>query len=984
MGEVNSLDRGTHDRGLHDPLGAVERTLTAQPIFSLLDDGIPTALEDALRSELALSRAFDDGDVIRISALAARLVAIFDFLVDAQVAAERDEADGALLISSVLAAFNTSRADGKIKESELGDAVQTLSVPPTQPGRAWAPRDFPKGMTVEARAAYPKRPRHVGEIPPFSPKKVAEWRKLAARDLPQLSLIPDAVEKKSTADLKVLDAALDKVFHHIDAMPIDPKVITSGGKPTIDRARRNLALVSLDSIARETHVKLASDATPLIEGVEFILFHAAGFTFLLDREGRPTTLGLLPYAIIVAPAGSDIIRNAPPPGVYISIQRTGFNSFRLNGTAVSKVLFGGVGGFLERTLYLRTEHEIHHLLQYWMLERSLRPYIAGVVSESAIAPRSLTRARLEEVLPELIVRSVPFAVTAVIREANNIEFAKLAKDMATELFREFLFDEVKKEVELFLVKKIGTKILPLVNLVVSLRELADEDERIRVRHAIACMIVAIRGSSADEMTLSANVLGEIMADQFGDAVKSAVMARAKRHLGGLVHGTAQGDAAHSPAGEESTVPPDHHKPGEAAPAGDSTAKPPPAARSQVVATAAPAQTPVSSTKPASTPVGAENPKSVTPASLTGRGRAPTGDEASGGAEPTAGDTGARSAAPPVAGKSAGQAQPPAAAKSEPSQQVRQQPRTHTKDEFGNPSTQADARMTDSKTLDRQAGQPEPIHTRPPGGAAARQGGQQVRSELDDSQAKTDTGTVRPGEDQIGDSERRTGARTGPGAASTPPRKSLDEHEVELAEELGDQAEMFESHLPPAKKKDARFPNLEAEKTVAFSDETGFPIFSGQGRTGTESTDFPHVQSRGGDPSTAGHARVGVSRYEELSGQPPRRHIYDDPDVPGSFYAHHAEVKDRIHQIDNKQNGMTAVSKEMCSDCREWHRKVARTQQQGLTVADPLYVRTFNSDGSVDVYYNTHHPSESLRGQHAMRVPPEKPPTRGKYEAGSAW
>jgi hypothetical protein len=78
---------------------------------------------------------------------------------------------------------------------------------------------------------------------------------------------------------------------------------------------------------------------------------------------------------------------------------------------------------------------------------------------------------------------------------------------------------IRENVKDYIKKKIGQKILPLVNLAFAVYDLvAGEEEIIRMRHAIACMILALKGRSDEDMTISAKVLSKIMADEFEDKI----------------------------------------------------------------------------------------------------------------------------------------------------------------------------------------------------------------------------------------------------------------------------------------------------------------------------------------------------------------------------------------------------------------------------------------------------------------------------------
>ena len=215
---------------------------------------------------------------------------------------------------------------------------------------------------------------------------------------------------------------------------------------------------------------------------------------------------------------------------------------------------------------------------------------------------------------------------------------------------------------------------------------------------------------------------------------------------------------------------------------------------------------------------------------------------------------------------------------------------------------------------------------------------------------------------------------------------MTKKEVEQYEDLLDVTQATESDLKRVKrvKERRRLPEQEADKTTASS-EGNVSAFSGYGRTGVEGSGELQLQSRGVDLSDKGHAEYGVARAEDLSGHTTPRNGQDAPGVPGSYYAHHAEVKDRIRQFDQGENGATAVSKPMCPECRLWHQRTAERQKQVLTVIDEIYIRRFNSDGSVDVFYG-HYGGwpDSQIGTLATHIEPGVPPSRRAYSEASPW
>ena len=73
------------------------------------------------------------------------------------------------------------------------------------------------------------------------------------------------------------------------------------------------------------------------------------------------------------------------------------------------------------------------------------------------------------------------------------------------------------------------------------------------------------------------------------------------------------------------------------------------------------------------------------------------------------------------------------------------------------------------------------------------------------------------------------------------------------------------------------------------------------------------------------------------------------DVDGLYQSSHAEKKSTTTQSQEGTNNPTGVDRDMCGDCRRWHRTEAQREGRDVEVSDPNHHRTYRSDGEVDVY-----------------------------------
>ncbi|NER33933.1 MAG: hypothetical protein F6J93_07785 [Oscillatoria sp. SIO1A7] len=87
----------------------------------------------------------------------------------------------------------------------------------------------------------------------------------------------------------------------------------------------------------------------------------------------------------------------------------------------------------------------------------------------------------------------------------------------------------------------------------------------------------------------------------------------------------------------------------------------------------------------------------------------------------------------------------------------------------------------------------------------------------------------------------------------------------------------------------------------------------------------------------------VMAYSQEIGHPLTQAGPLDKGVPGRYNASHAEKQLSVAE----PNTPIAVSSEMCLDCREYFKTLARYTGKLQVVADPKTTRIFRPDGTVD-------------------------------------
>jgi hypothetical protein len=526
---IGPLERATFNPGIANRLASQPAgTPDLPPLWGLLgQSAIPDALADALTSELELGDAILHGPAERIYPLAKRLVATWEFLLDAQSQSRRDPRDGALLVTDELTALAEVKSI-KLVTTVTGEAIPVVSREETASLPAWAPSRFPPRMAQEAVRRYPKRPHDVGQIPPFDPKNVRLWQAILDQGPQRSASARPGAGSDAFAPIPIVDEPARRPGneHALRAATQATGVVKT---PTIAEAVRLLSSLSLRDLSRATGVTFTvPDLDAKLVGLtEIILYHSV-YTVVLDGQGEPFDLhGRLDYPILVPEPGSQMQRNCPPPGVYISVQKYGDGSFRIGEGPITKLLFGGAGSFVEYGYGYSGPHEFQTTIQRY-LDALGRSYIASVSTRSLFQRRDITIDSISDTVPRLVEAALPFTVREVTsRLEKDIEdYPRFLASLAEELVRTLIHEQIRERVRDYLVKKLGPKVIPFLNAASAVYDaVAGAEERMRVRHALAAVILALKGTSSDDMTISAKVLSKVMADEVYERIRQGLVNR---------------------------------------------------------------------------------------------------------------------------------------------------------------------------------------------------------------------------------------------------------------------------------------------------------------------------------------------------------------------------------------------------------------------------------------------------------------------------
>jgi hypothetical protein len=235
--------------------------------------------------------------------------------------------------------------------------------------------------------------------------------------------------------------------------------------PLVDEAIRQLSIYRLIDLRYATNATLQSpfEDDKLIEHTEVILYHSV-FTVVLDRTGNPFDLrtradrgGLLDYGLLLPPPGSQMKRALPRPGgLNVSVQHAGDTTFHIEEGKVTKVLFGGVGGFQEYGYGYSGKHELQTAIESFLANRG-RSYIASVSAEAAFNSEEMSLGRIYLRLYDLAEAATPYVVKEIEARAKKmiVNWQEYAGSIIKGAIEQIIISEVKERVKAYLVKKIG-------------------------------------------------------------------------------------------------------------------------------------------------------------------------------------------------------------------------------------------------------------------------------------------------------------------------------------------------------------------------------------------------------------------------------------------------------------------------------------------------------------------------------------------------
>jgi hypothetical protein len=523
---------------------------------------IPDALAYALKWQIELDRqqAQHPEPTEAQQELAENLLAVFDFLLVQEQQVQRDPVDGALVYRDPIKQYAaTPLRNPRLVRIDGGQVIPVTDEAPDAPLPAWAPSVYPREFGADSRSRYPARPRTLTEIPPFdSPPMLAGWLRLrnwrpptpsaptpAARVItppaPAGTTLAAEPRPPKPVDKKALDNTLNQAVARYDAhraaaeasQPYTPT-------PLVANVIRQLSSYTLADLRTATGAKVQSpwENDKLIAHTNVILYHSV-FTVVLDQAGNPFDLrytpdgrGLLDYALLMPEPGSQMQRALPNAGgVIVSVQRYGDATFRIEKGEIRKVLFGGVGSFAEVGYGYTGKHPLQQTIEQFLKYAGM--YIASASAEAAFNPAEADLGRIYLRLYDLADAATPHVTNEIIARLKKVveNWQEILEEAVWEAIKNVVIGEIRERIKQYVIKKVGERIVPVLNAGFALYDLATGSAaRTRMRYAIACAMLAVKGTTEEDTELAAKVISKVVADEFEDKIIEALI-KAASHAG---------------------------------------------------------------------------------------------------------------------------------------------------------------------------------------------------------------------------------------------------------------------------------------------------------------------------------------------------------------------------------------------------------------------------------------------------------------------
>jgi hypothetical protein len=347
-------------------------------------------------------------------------------------------------------------------------------------------------------------------------------------------LIPIIEKVEKSVDEKELEKALEVADANV-RIKQELENTPPGDTPLINNYKANLTKLTLEDVYKQTGVTIKNRADWKLSDLIEVIYFASYITIVLDKNGEPFDgngiYGLFKYGMILYSKKFKTVKFIPPPGKYVSLGPMAGQQFSFEGGVINKlpIQYNGILAYQEVDVTGQWEPDYQIEANERFAKNNV--YIGSLVVDSAYRPNEITLSSLISTLPDIVEETMPYFYKVVTKKIHSWfeNYQDFLKEIAEEVLKNILIETLKSLARKYIIKKIGSKIIPIINAIASIKSSIDamrgkDTERDNI--AVNCVRLYLKGITQDDKTLSVKILANILGDAFEDEIKSVIIKKA--------------------------------------------------------------------------------------------------------------------------------------------------------------------------------------------------------------------------------------------------------------------------------------------------------------------------------------------------------------------------------------------------------------------------------------------------------------------------
>ena len=374
----------------------------------------------------------------------------------------------------------------------------------------------------------------------------AMWKHISQRKRPAAArsknpvkgqgLIPIVEKEDRPVDEKAMDNAIEAALSNIKIKK-ELASIPPGDSPLVTNYLENLKRLNLEDVYKQTGVSIRNRADFKLSEMVSYIYYASFITLVLDKNGDPVdgngVHGLFRYGMILYSRKHKTVKFIPPQGKYVSLGPLPGQQFSIDGGIIKKMSIDYQGILAYQEVDVTGQWEPDYQKEANERFSKNGEYIGSLVVSSAYSPKDIGVSDMVFALPEIVEATMPYFFIVIRKKIKSWfeNYEDLLKEIAKEVLKNLIVETLKDLAVRYVVKKIGKKVIPVVNVVAGIKDVVDTIRGIDTERdtiAINCVRLYMKGIEQDDQTLSVKILANIMGDEFENEIKGAIIKHATK------------------------------------------------------------------------------------------------------------------------------------------------------------------------------------------------------------------------------------------------------------------------------------------------------------------------------------------------------------------------------------------------------------------------------------------------------------------------